>query len=335
MVEEILHEGHDPGVIGGGRQDDLAVAEGVLQGLGHVAAGEIRHRHLGAALLAQEVRQLLRRGGGVAVEAGVGDEDALALHAVAAPGLVEVQHVGDGLRQDGAVEGADGGNVQPGGLLENGLDLGAVLAHDVEVVAPGLAVPVLLRVQGAELAEGVRAEEDLLRALIAHHDLRPVDHGGGDEVEHVAAQGELVPLLHREGGGEVQPREVLGKEREGLGPAHEFHLRPALHHRLNAGGVVRLDVVDDEVVRLPAREGGFQVFQVLRALVVVHGVQDGHLLVQDHVGIVGHAVGDHILALEEIDVVIVDADVADAVSHRFFLLASDAPPGRRNLPEIV
>ena len=238
--------------------------------------------------------------------------------------------MGDGLRQDRPVEGADGGNVQPRRLLEDGLDLGAVLAHDVEVVAPGLAVPVLLRVQGAELAEGVRAEEDLLRALIAHHDLRPVDHGGGDEVQHVAAQGELVPLLHREGGGEVQPRKVLPKEREGLGSAHEFYFRPALHHRLNAGGVVGLDVVDDEVVRLPAGQGGVQIVQELRALVVVHGVQDGHLLVQDHVGIVGHAVGDHILALEKIDVVIVDADIADAVRHRDLLLASDVPPERQN-----
>lgn len=100
VVEEVLHKGHDAGVIGGGRQHDLSVAEGVLQGLGHVAAGKIRHRHLGAALGAQEVRQLLRRGGGVAAGGWRRRENALALHARSCSRSGRGSDMGDGLRQD-------------------------------------------------------------------------------------------------------------------------------------------------------------------------------------------------------------------------------------------
>mgnify|MGYP006922389664 CR=1 FL=1 len=112
------------------------------------------------------------------------------------------------------MEGADGGDIQAGGLLQQGLDLGAVLAHNIEIVAGGLLLPTLAGGERAEGAEAVGGEEDLLHALIAHHHLRPVDHGGHDKGEGVTAQGEGVPLLHREGGGGEQGGEELGQHGE-------------------------------------------------------------------------------------------------------------------------
>ena len=56
-MNEFLHEGEDVGIVGGGGQHQLAVAEGILYSLGHVAPGKVMHDDLGAAL----VRQLLRQ----------------------------------------------------------------------------------------------------------------------------------------------------------------------------------------------------------------------------------------------------------------------------------
>ena len=104
----------------------------------------------------------------------------------------------------GPWRGADHGNVQSGELLQRGLHLEAVLAHDIAVIAAGVVQPVPVEVQlvvkqiaarGAKGAESVGGEEKLLAGLIGHHDLRPVDHGSHMEVEGMPAQGEGIPLL--------------------------------------------------------------------------------------------------------------------------------------------
>ena len=133
--------------------------------------------HLGAAALAKLVRQQLHRLAGMAVDGGVGDDDALGLHGIGGPGLVEFDVVAEILIEDGTVEGADGGDVQARRLLEEVHGLGAVLAHDADVVPAGFVVPGLGAIQGPELAEGVGGEEHLVGAVVGHHDLRPVDHG--------------------------------------------------------------------------------------------------------------------------------------------------------------
>ena len=70
---------------------------------------------------------------------------------------------------------------------------------------------------------------------------------------------------------------------------------------------------DDQVVRLAALQDGLDVIQPLVGEVLVHGVHDGDLLVDDGIGIVGHAVGYDVLTLEEVHLVVVNADLLDVV----------------------
>ena len=72
----------------------------------------------------------------------------------------------------------------PGRLFQHVLHRRAVFAHDVGVIPAGIVQPLLLEihlvgkdvaVHSAEGAEGVGAEQSLLRGIIGHHDLRPVD----------------------------------------------------------------------------------------------------------------------------------------------------------------
>ena len=79
--------------------------------------------------------------------------------------------------------------------------------------------------------------------------------------------------------------------------------------------MVGLHVLDDEIVGLASREGLFEVVEPLVAEAGVDGVHDGGLAVEDGVGIVGHAVGDVVLALEQVDGVVVDADVQDVFGN--------------------
>ena len=253
---------------------------------------------------------------GVAVDAGVGDHDALALHPVARPDVIEVQVVAQILGEHGAVGGADLPDVQGGGLLQQGLDLGTVLAHDADEVAPGLVVPGLLHVQGAELAEAVGGEEDLVMDIVGHDDLGPVDHGRGDEGQGVLTQGEGVPLAHDNTALGIVGAEEALHHLKCLGGGHHGGTRIALQELVHIGGVIGLHVLDDQVIGGPAAQLSRQVLQPLVGKMAVHGVHDGDLLIQDHVGIVGNAVGNGVLALEEVHAVVVDADIANVVGNK-------------------
>ena len=75
--------------------------------------------------------------------------------------------------------------------------------------------------------------------------------------------------------------------------------------------MVRLHVMDHEVIRLAAFKGLGQVGLPLLALAGVGSVHHGHLIIQDDVGIVGHPFGDDILAFEKVEVEVVDSDILD------------------------
>ena len=315
VMDILLHEGEDVGIIGGGGQHQLAVTEGILHSLCHVAAGQVVDNHLGAALGLELLCQQLHSGLGVAIDRGVSDDDALALHPVGRPDIIQVQVVAQVLREHGTMQGADGGDVQTRSLLQQSLHLGAILAHDADVVAAGFVVPLLLHIQCAELAEAVSGEEDLVAGIVSDDDFRPVDHGSGDEGQGVLAQHQGVALAHHQAAVGIIIAEELAHHAEGLGRGDHGGLRIDFQEIGNVGGVVRLHVLHHQIVRLAALEDGFDVVQPLVGEVAVHGVHDGHLFVQNDIRVVGHAVGHHILALKQVHLVVVDADVTDIVGN--------------------
>ena len=314
MVDELAHEGEDAGVVGGGGQNQLVVAEGVLHGLGHVAAGQIVDGDRRAALFAQHVGQRLHGLLRVAVDRGVGDDDAVALRRVGRPQVVQADVLAEVFREDGAVQRADDGDVQPGGLFEKRLHLRAVLADDADVVAAGLAGPFLLHIQRAELAKAVGGEEDFIGAVVSDHDLRPVYHGREDEGKGVAAGGQRVAVLDHEAVF-IGAAEELLHHRKRLGVAHHGDVRVGLDEIVDVGGVIRLHVLHDEVVRLAAVQRRLDIVQPLVGEVLVHGVEHADLFVQHDVGIVAHAVGHDVLALKQIDGMVVHADIDDVFGY--------------------
>ena len=102
---------------------------------------------------------------------------------------------------------------------------------------------------------------------------------------------------------------------EGLGGGHDGGLGVGGHKDVDVGGVVGLHMLHHQEVGLAVTQLLAQVCQPLLAEVLIDGVHDGHLFVQNDVGIVGHAVGDHILTLEQINLMIVDADVANIICN--------------------
>ena len=308
-MNEFLHEGEDVGIVGGGGQHQLSVTEGILHGLGHVAPGKVVHDDLGAALVHQLLRQQLCRRLRVAVDGGVGDHNAVALHPVGRPDVVQIQIISQILRQHGAVEGADDGNVQPGGLFQHSLHLHTVLAHDADVVPAGFVCPVFFHVQSTELAEAVSGEENLVIGIIGHDDLRPVNHGRTHKGQGVLAQAQGIALADDNAAVGVVVAEEVFHHDKGLGGGNHGRLGVDLQEIGDVGGVVRLHVLDNQVVRCTITQCGGDLGDPLVSKVGVNGVHHNGLVVHDQIGVVGHAVRDAILAFKEIHCVIIDTKV--------------------------
>src|SRR5699024_8147343 len=120
------------------------------------------------------------------------------------------------------------------------------------------------------------------------HDLRPVDHRRKDKVEGVGAQFQGAAVGGGQAAaGQVQPFKEIAHHGQGLGGGHDGGFRVSGQEGGDAGAVVRLHVVDNQVVGLAAVQHGGQVGEPFLGEVDVHGVQHGHLLVQDHIGVVG------------------------------------------------
>ena len=70
----------------------------------------------------------------------------------------------------------------------------------------------------------------------------------------MAAQVQLIALFDRYGTLLHIHIEKLGHHRKGFGVAHHLHLRIFFHRPLNIGGMIRLHVVNDQIIRRSAVE---------------------------------------------------------------------------------
>ena len=139
-----------------------------------------------------------------------------------------------------AVQRANGGNIQGGGFLQQGLHRRTVFANDIDKVAAGFLRPRLVRAYGAEFAKGVCAKEHLFRLFVADHHLRPVHHGCHHKGQGVVTQLQRIALFHRQGLGVCWQVKKLGQHSQRLGAEHQGGFGIFLYGHLQTAGVVRL-----------------------------------------------------------------------------------------------
>ncbi len=219
---------------------------------------------------------------------------------------------------------ADGANRELLRLFKQRLHLYAVLAHNVQVISARLSCPVRIRVtqeffHRAKTAKSVCREKNLLAALIAHHDLWPVNHRRHEEGKRVAAERQCISLSNNYPAGCrhcVRAEELL-KECKGFCIAYKLHVRVFFHQNRHICRVIRLHVGDNEIVRRSAAKAGFQIFQPGFRSTRVHRVHHGNLFIQNQVGIIADACRHRILALKKIQLGIVKADGQDCITHSF------------------
>ena len=90
----------------------------------------------------------------------------------------------------------------------------------------------------------------------------------------------------------------------------------ALHEGGDARGVIGLHMVNNQVVGRATVEHGLEIAQPLVNKMSVDSIGNSHFIGKNHIAVVRHAVFTHvILALKQVNVVIVDANVADILGN--------------------
>ena len=269
-MDQILHVYEHTRVIGGRQEDEVACPEALGDDEARVRRGHVVHFYIPHAEIGQFRCQNVRGVFGVSVDRGVGDDDGLLLGLVGCPMDVFVDEPADVLAPHGAMERADGFNFNGCRFFQKRLDLRAVFADDVGVVASCVVEPfglevylvrVQVAVQRAEGAECVGGVERLRRHIVGHHRLRPVDHGRHDERERVPAGTQRVHLTDDHGAGLDVEREEVFDHCERFLIADDLHIGVAQNEVLHQCAVVGLHVVDDQIVERAAGEHVLDVFK--------------------------------------------------------------------------
>ena len=205
--------------------------------------------------------------------------------------------------------------------------LSAVFSYDTDEVTAGFIVPVLLHIQGAEFAEAVCGEQNFFCAFISDHDFRPVYHRRVNKVEHMLAQRKGTAVLCDQFAVfDIHIEEIIHHGKCFFRGYHDC-IRISIYEILDIRRVIRLHMLYDQIVRFASIQHIGHVVQPFMGKIDIHRVHDSDLLVQDHIGIIRHAVRNHILSFKQVYLMVVDTHIADAfcnVWHRkkppFFLV---------------
>ena len=315
VMDKFLHKGKNIRVVGGCSQHQFVVTESISNRLSHVTPGKIMNNHLGAAVGPELGNQIFRGCFGVSVHAGVSNDNAFTFHGIGGPNVIELQIVTQILCQHGAMERANGLNIQCGSLFQQILHLSAIFAHNADIITAGLVIPGLLHIQSAKLAKAVGGEQDLIRAIIGHNNFGPMHHRRRYKGQRVLTQGQGAHFPYHNPAVLKAGAEKGAHHGECLGGGNNCGFREDLHKVGDVGGMVRLHMLNNQIIRLSALEHILDVVQPFMGEILVHRIHDRDLFVQNHVGIVGHAIGNPVLTLKQVHLMIIDTHIANIIRN--------------------
>ena len=90
----------------------------------------------------------------------------------------------------------------------------------------------------------------------------------------------------------------------------------------NIGGMIRLHVLNDQIIGLSAAERAVEVVQPFVREFGVHRIEHGDFFIEDDVGIIRHPVRNDVLPFKEVDLTVVDSNVENVIGNFHDVLLS-------------
>ena len=113
--------------------------------------------------------------------------------------------------------------------------------------------------------------------------------------------------------------EELFHHTERLSSSDDHGVRILVHKNVNTCGMIRFHMLYDQVIRRLSGERFFQIFQPGIGKACVYRIKYCRFFIADHIGIVGHAVWHIVLSLEQVNVIIVYAEIFNVICDKHSL----------------
>ena len=214
-------------------------------------------------------------------------------------------------------------DLQTGEFPQSHLHRISILPDDIRVITNHL-FPIMLHVhlrvyyaaiQSAVRTERVRREENLIRSVVGHHHLRPMHHRRHIESQLVASRVKGIALLHL-----MQPLGDAMKTRqhaERLAIPDNLHARILLTQQTDATRMIRLHVIDNQVIQRTAVQRVRYFLQEDVRVTYIHRINQDGLLVDNQVRVVRNPIRQRPHILEQCLLAIVHAHVINLIRYLF------------------
>ena len=232
----------------------------------------------------------------------VKDDDGALFEDARRPFLVEVVDFLDVGTPDDAVARRNHLDVEVLEVLEGFLGLTAVEHEDVGIVFLGFVVEhaeVVLVVEAVArsevLTKGVVREQDFFLRAVRDHAVRPVEHRRRHELQRAFANRQRVAgldaFVRQLAVARLEAFEAVRDARD------DFGIRAVGHHERQGAGVVRLDVVRDDVVNLRRVDDGRDAFEEFFLERLLDRINQGDFIIENQISVVARATA-RLIAME-------------------------------------
>ena len=174
-------------------------------------------------------------------------------------------------------------------------------------------------VNSAESTESIPAEKGVLLLNPSHHRLRPVYHRNCVETESAASKAHFFSLLD-DLDFLCSDAVITLNHRNSLGSGQNSCLRISLKYACDEGRVVRLHVVDNEIVQTSACKHFLNFCKILVGIGTLYGVYERNLLICNYIGIVCDAIRKRPHAFEPFCLHVGHTDIINSVTDFYHII---------------
>ena len=208
------------------------------------------------------------------------------------------------------------------GNFEKCLYLFSVFSYDTDEIASCFVIPRFFCIESTEFAETVSRKENFFCAVISYHNFRPVYHRGKNKSQLMISKRKCAAVFYFDPAiSEIQLKEILDHvECFHIGNNRSVWIN--FEEVCNVCGMVRFHMLYDQIIWCTSIENLLDIVQPFMSKVGIYGIHNCNLVIQDYVGVVGHAIRNFVLSFKKVNLVVIYTCVSDCICNLHFIPSS-------------
>ena len=320
--DKVIHKWINARVVSGSSKNQFGITESITDGQGHIISCEVIDKNsrasFGSELFCKEIYSI----SGVTVNRSVGDHDSVCFRRVGRPGVIKSDIMAKVFGKDRAVKRTDLLDIKGCSNFEKCLYLFSVFSYDTNEIASCFVIPRFFCIESTEFAETVSRKENFFCAVISYHNFRPVYHRGKNKSQLMISKRKCAAVFYFDPAiSEIQLKEILDHvECFHIGNNRSVWIN--FEEVCNVCGMVRFHMLYDQIIWCTSIENLLDIVQPFMSKVGIYGIHNCNLVIQDYVGVVGHAIRNFVLSFKKVNLVVIYTCVSDCICNLHFIPSS-------------